>query len=268
MAQAVAAQQAANETLAEQKLRINSASQRGDQLTEQQTALEAEFHSTTEQEVTVTRSLNVARERLDKLQAGLAHAEARMSDNIRRIDELDSARGQRNRDCLAAQVELARSEQQLDHLRGQLSRYEQDRQDRQRTIAESNEHLAECVQRREQTEQNILAAESELAELFLRHETLTAQAASLVQQREQFRTERTEHAQVAQRHRAKIHKLEQELHAQDLVAGEIRHERATLESRFAKITASSLPSSPTSPRPRNNTSAKRSKPKSPICAAN
>jgi len=232
VAQAVAAHQAANEALAEQKLRINSASQRSDQLGEQQTSLETEFQAASEQEVAVTRSLDIARQRLDKLQGNLAQAEARMSDNIRRIDELDAARGQRNRDCLTAQVELARSEQQLDHLRGQLSRYEQDRQDRERTISEANDHLAECTHRREQAESNILAAESELAELFLRRESLTGHAATLSQQREQFRADRAQHVQVAQRHRTKIHKLEEELHAQDLAAGEIRHERTTLESRL------------------------------------
>jgi chromosome segregation protein len=234
VAQAVAAHQAANEALAEQKLRIAAAGQRSTQLAEQNTSLEAEFQSATEQEVSVTRSLGVAHERLDKIQSGLVQAEARMADNIRRMDELDSARQQRNRDCLSAQVELARSEQQLDHLRGQLSRYEQDRQDRERTIAEANDLLANCLARSSQAESNILAAESELAELFLRRETLAGQSAALSQQREQFRQDRVEHVQVAQRHRAKIHKLEQELHAQNLAAGEIRHERTTLESRTSE----------------------------------
>ncbi len=232
VAKAVATHQAANEALAEQKLRINSANQCSEQLTEQQKSLETEFNSASEQEVGVTRSLNLARERLDKLQTGLAQAEARMADNIRRIDELDTARQQCNRDCLAAQVELARSEQQLDHLRGQLHRYQQDREDRERTITEANEHLAQCLERGQQAESSILAAESELAELFLRREGLTAQADTLSQQREQFRVERTQHVQIAQRHRTKIHKLEEELHAQDLAAGEIRHERTTLESRL------------------------------------
>src|SRR5262249_17275574 len=43
VAKAVATHQAANEALAEQKLRINSANQRNDQLTEQHKSLETEF---------------------------------------------------------------------------------------------------------------------------------------------------------------------------------------------------------------------------------
>ncbi|HZZ27339.1 MAG TPA: chromosome segregation protein SMC [Pirellulales bacterium] len=232
VAGAVAAHQAASEALAEQKLRITTAAQRRDQLTEQHTALQAEFASAAEQEVAANRSLTIARERLDKLQADLAQTEARMSDNVRRIEELDASRQLRNRDCLSAQVELARSEQQLDHLRVQLRRYEQDRQDRERTVAEASEHLADCETRRQQSENNILTAEAELAELFLHREALTAEVASHTAQREQFRLDRAAHAQEAQRRRSAIRKLEEQLHAQDLAAGEIRHERTTLESRL------------------------------------
>ena len=105
--------------------------------------MQAEFQTATAQVEIVTKSLQSTRQRLDQLQASLAQAEARMSDNSRRIEELDAARQQRNRDCLSAQVELARSEQQLDHLRGQLRRYEQDRHERDRTIAEAREHMTE-----------------------------------------------------------------------------------------------------------------------------
>jgi chromosome segregation protein len=133
---------------------------------------------------------------------------------------------------LTAQVELARSEQQLDHLRCQLRRYEQDRQERERTIAEAAEQLAETQRRREQSESAILATESEVAQLYLQSEFLAAEASALIGQREQFRTQRAEAATIAQRHRSVIRKLEEQLHGRDLAANEIRHERATLEGRL------------------------------------
>ncbi len=162
--------QTAQGVLAEHRLRIRAAQQRRDQLQEQQTALQAEFKAATVQVEVVTKSLELARQRLEQLQASLAQAEARMSDNSRRIEELDAARQQRNRDCLSAQVELARSEQQLDHLRGQLRRYEQDRHERDRTIVEAREQMAESAVRRQQAEIHVLTAESELAELYLARE--------------------------------------------------------------------------------------------------
>ena len=185
-----------------------------------------------EQCETVAKSLASARSRLDQLQTNLAQSESRMSENTRRIEELDTARQQRNRDGLATQVELARGEQQLAHLRAQLRRYEQDREERGRTIEEANEQLNECLERSQQAEQRILTAEAEMAELFLQKETCRPKIAKLDERREQLRTERTAAVQIAHRHREKIRVVSEELHAKELAAGEIRHERATLEGRL------------------------------------
>jgi chromosome segregation protein len=232
VSEAFAGQQAAVEALAQERLRVGAAQERQQQLVDQQNALESELKAAVDQVQSVTHSLGTSRQRLDQLQLSVAQAEARMSDNTRRIDELDAARQLRNRDCLAAQVELARSEQQLDHLRGQLRRYEQDRNERERAIAEAREQLKLTTGRREQAETDILSAESELSELFLQGETLTAEAAGLNARRTQARADRLAAAQVAQQHRAAIHALEAQLHERELAAGEIRHKRGTLESRL------------------------------------
>jgi len=226
------AYQAAQGTLAEQRLRIHAAQQRREQLLEQQDAVQAEFQTAMAQVEIVNKSLQSTRQRLEQLQLSLAQAEARMSDNSRRIEELDAARQQRNRDCLSAQVELARSEQQLDHLRGQLRRYEQDRRERDRTIAEAHEHMTESNVRREEAELRILAAESDLANLYLAREALAIEAERLIQRREDFRQKRAESLQITQRQRGALRKLEEQLHTQDLAANEIRLERAALESRL------------------------------------
>jgi len=155
-----------------------------------------------------------------------------MADNRCRIDELDLARQERNRDCLSLQVELARSEQQLDHLRGQLRRYDQDRQERDRNIAEAAAQLAQCLERHQQADGQILASESELAELYLSRESLATEIVRSVEHREEVRRQRAVALQVAQRHRAKIRKLEEQLHTKELAAGEFRHERISLESRL------------------------------------
>ncbi len=114
---AAAAHHAAAEALAEQRLRVTSAQQRREQLTEQQATLETDLQAAGQQCETVAKSLTSARSRLDQLQTTLAQSESRMSENARRIEELDLARQQRTRDGLATQVDLARGEQQLAHLR-------------------------------------------------------------------------------------------------------------------------------------------------------
>lgn len=232
VADAAGAHQKASEALAEQRLRVGTAEQRRDQLAEQHAALESELQTAVEQYDAVVRSISVTRGRLDQLQAELTQAEARMSDNNRRIEELDLTRQQRNRDAMSAQVELARSEQQLDHLRSQLRRYEQDRQEREQTIAEVQEQLSDCRVRHQQSEARTLAAEAEAAELYLRKESLAAEMASLATRRNLVVGERAAAAQIAQKLRLKVRKLEEKLHKQDLAAHEIGHERSTLEARL------------------------------------
>ncbi|MCC7085688.1 MAG: chromosome segregation protein SMC [Pirellulales bacterium] len=232
VAEASSAHQVASEALAEQRLRVSTAQQRCEQIAEQQADLETDLHAAVEQHDSAARSMALARTRLDQLQTELSQAEARMSDNNRRIEELDAARQQRNHDAMAAQVDLARGEQQLDHLRLQLRRYEQDHREREQTIAEIDRQLADARLRQQQSEARTLAAEAEAAELYLRKETLTAEMAGLSDRRAIVVGERAGAAQWAHEHRQKTRKLEEQLHRLDLAAGEIGHERGTLEARM------------------------------------
>jgi chromosome segregation protein len=224
--------QSASEALAEQRLRVSAAEQRRDQLTEQRATLEADLQAAVEQYDGAMRSISATRSRLERLQTELTQAEARMADNSRRVEELDAARQQRNRDAMSAQVELARSEQQLDHLRSQVRRYEQDRQEREQTIHEVEQQLADCRVRHQQSEARTLAAEAEAAELYLRKEALAAEMGQLFDRRSIVLGERAGALQFAQKHRQKIRKLEEKLHQHELAANEVRHERGTLEARL------------------------------------
>ena len=78
----------------------------------------------------------------------------------------------------------------------------------------------------------MLRASSETAELYLRKETLAADAVRHLDEREQFREQKAQLAEEAQRLRAKIRKLETKLHAKELAAGEVRHERTALADRL------------------------------------
>ncbi len=81
-------------------------------------------------------------------------------------------------------------------------------------------------------ERDILAAESQLAEHYLRKERLAVQSLARVSERDGWHEEKVELAAASQRVRARIRKLEARLHAKELAAGEVRHERAALAERL------------------------------------
>src|SRR5262249_25610270 len=76
------------------------------------------------------------------------------------------------------------------------------------------------------------SAESELADLFLQGETLTAKAAEFNERRTAARADRVAAAHVAHQHRTAIHTFEEQLHERELAAGEIGHPRGAVESRL------------------------------------
>ncbi|MCH8315130.1 MAG: hypothetical protein IIA64_04075, partial [Planctomycetes bacterium] len=109
---------------------------------------------------------------------------------------------------------------------------ERDQQERGRTLAEDRSRLEICLERLHDADRNVLCAESEVAELYLRKESFAAEAVGQVEQRESWRERKAQFAGDVQRLRAKIRKLETKLHAKDLAAGEVRYERTTLADRL------------------------------------
>jgi chromosome segregation protein len=224
--------QRAAESLAEGRMRLASAQQRQLQFKQQAAATAALADSAQRDWQTTSESLVAARQLLTQRQAWMTQAELRISDNARRISELEEGREIRNHETMAAKVELARGEQQLEHLRAQLRQFEQDRQERHRAIADAGEHLSQCVGRIRESEERTLIAESQLAELYLRKETMSGQTIALVNRRETRRQERASAVEESQSHRARIRGFEEKLHKRELAAGELLHERTALVDRL------------------------------------
>ncbi|HEY2148569.1 MAG TPA: hypothetical protein VGH32_11565, partial [Pirellulales bacterium] len=224
--------QRAAETLAEQRIRFVAAQQRHSQLEQQLVTATAATESAEQAWRSTNDALADARRRLVDRQASLSDAEVRISNNARRVAELEDERQRRNRETMAAKIELARSEQQLEHLEAQLRQFERDREERQRAIADGQEHLAQSIGRLRETEEQILSSESELAGLYLQKESMSAQTAEFVAERAIKRNERAAAAEESQRHRAQIRKLEERLHQLQLSAGELTHQRTALVVRL------------------------------------
>jgi chromosome segregation protein len=227
-----AAHQQAAEELAELRLRLGAAEQKLAQLGDQQRAITDDARAVTDQCQAIIQTRTITRGKLEQVQNTLAQTEARLAENARRIEQLDSARQTRSREAMTVKLELARYEQQLDHLRGEVRRFEQERSERQRLLVESGEQLIEYLRRADEAEAAVLSGESELAELYLRKDSFGDETARLEQRRDELRGQRSAATHEAQRLRARFRRLEERLHKRELDAGALRHERTTLEERL------------------------------------
>lgn len=227
-----AEQQRAVEALNDHRLRLNAAEARKVQLADQLVRLSAEH----DQQKLVACS---AEESLEATRAGLAEAKGRLveaegasqatRDRVRRADELSQLS---QRQVTAAKVEAAKSEERLASLNTHLAQLHRDQQERRRSVDDCRQQLSRSRQRRRQAEANVLAAESELAGYFLLREALVAHTRELAERHEAQRISRGELQAAAQTSQSLARSLEQERHAKDLAANEVRHERATLAARL------------------------------------
>ena len=117
-------------------------------------------------------------------------------------------------------------------LHARLRQIEDGRQERTRALADGEEQLTQCILRAEACRWNILRAESDIAELYIRKEAFAGETVQHVDRREalQRRAERTGR-RVAKDPRQDS-QARGRIHAQDLAANELRHERTTLVERL------------------------------------
>lgn len=224
--------QRAVDALAEHRLKMNSLASRDEQLAERlarvetaQQAAESRLAKNSQALAAVGERLKTAQTRLGDLETAGAGVAAQMADIERR-------RGRIQREVTAAKIELAKSEERLTNLRLRRQQFEQDQQERRRSIADCREHLAQARRRSALAQMNILDAESQLAFCYLRKETLARETSAYVERRDLQRTARAELTAQAQSARQAVRSCEERQHAQELAAHEIRLERGALADRL------------------------------------
>lgn len=224
--------QAAIDALTEHGRRAAAAQERDQQLKRQRAVFEGELRAACVQHDSAERALSAARSQRERMELELADVEARLARLSEDRERLETERDTRERDTTEAKVELAKSEERLRNLQARRHQFEESRQERRRVIAENREHLLQCVERAEQSQRSILAAESEIAELYLRKESFARHTVELVEQREELRRERARATAEAQQVRARLRKLEEQIHAEELAGNEVRHDRNSLADRL------------------------------------
>lgn len=238
----------AGEAVSRHDHKLVAAHERKSHLARQRTSLEAEWRAAEGQYEVVGGMLADAREKLRVLEAGLADTERELARLAEELDRWEADRTSRGREATEAKIELAKGEERLGSLLARLRQFEESQLERQRALAENDEQLAQCLRRAEESQWNILRAESEIAELYLRKESSTSRTTGLVHEREAIQAERGQLSASAQRIRAKVRKLEEKVHAKELAANEVRLERNALVERFREdygVTLTDLEHEPT-----------------------
>ncbi len=221
-----------SERMAHEQLRVASCEERHAQLSLQSSSIEAELAAAESEHARASSALEQSRGELNQLTTAVADLEARLNQGIAQTEQLEQSRARYQREASATKIEMVKSEQRLAHLAAQRSQLERDQQERGRALDDNRSQLAVCLERLKQAERGILVAESELAELYLRKESFLAESVGHIERREGWRHQRAQIGQDVQRIRARVRKLEARLHAKELSAGQLRHERATLEDRL------------------------------------
>ena len=212
--------------------KITTAQERGSQLRQHRAELAAELEEATAGHDSACRALAQSRSDLQEIESGLADAESRLSSLDDRIDRLEADREVRNRETTEIKVEMAKSEERLQNLRGRMRQFEDSQQERRRAIDESRAQLAECIERARRSRWNILNAESDVANLYLRKEAFARQTVEFMHSREDIQQQRSQSTRDAQGARAGVRKFEEKIHTKELAANEIRHERNSLAGRL------------------------------------
>ena len=195
-------------------------------------ALEADRAAAERRHAAACEALGEARRRQAEAETTQYDLECRLSAAEKAIEALDAQQQSGVEATTEIKIELATSEERLRNLRGALRQVEEAGRELQGAIAEGRGQLADCQERSRQAERTILAAESEIAELYLAKEHLARTGAEAAARHEGLLQLRTAREVEAQELRAAVRKLDEKLHAQELAANAVRMERSAMAERL------------------------------------
>lgn len=218
--------------LADQRVRTRALADRQQLLEQERQTIAGESETARGQHETAQVQLQEARRELAEQESAIAALEAEIRQDEGRVEQVKSRRDHCQGELTRTQVDAAKSEQRLESLRAQMVQFETDHRERARSIADAETQLQQAVQRRDQTELQILRVTAELAQLYLRKQQLAEEIARENEVRQQHVTQRAAWAAEQETLRRRLRKLEDQQHKQELAAGELQHERNTLASRL------------------------------------
>ncbi|MCE5268962.1 MAG: chromosome segregation protein SMC [Planctomycetaceae bacterium] len=217
---------------AENRQSVSAAEQRRSQLDQQRASLVRELQAAQARLDATEHRLAHTRQEREAADAAVVGMEAGIQQLDQQLAELQSRRLEADHRTAAIKIELAQSEERLRNLRAHMRQFQDGQQERERAIEEAREHLAQGATRAEASCRAILAAETEIADLYLRKETFASDSVRLAGQRAELQQNRAALAAEAQKLRARVRKLEEKIHSAEIAATEARHERTSLADRL------------------------------------
>lgn len=214
------------------RLRKQSALDRHSALEIQHGSLVAEHNAAQHQHSTTQQQMDVARGELISLEAAVVDTSVAIQAGEKTLEQLEADRDKHSHLALAARVELATAEQQLDTLRARMTQFQEDERERTRAILDARQQFSQASERLLQTEREILRATSLLAEIYLAKETVARERTAFLDRRTQLVDERQTWSAQVQLHRKYAREVEEQLHAKELAARDLAHRRTTLAERL------------------------------------
>ena len=158
--------------------------------------------------------------------------ERQAADLTEQAGALDQERSVAEALVAATKIELGKREERLANLRLRARQLEQDQRERRRTVDEVAGELAQCLERLTHADRTVLAAESDLAMLYLDKEQAAEQTVAQIRDQEARRVRRIAWLADVQRLRTETRELEDRTHAHELATHEVRHARTAVADRL------------------------------------
>ncbi|MCA9186202.1 MAG: chromosome segregation protein SMC [Pirellulaceae bacterium] len=214
------------------RTRAEAARDSRDALLRQRECLDQEIHDAQTVAMKSGEELVQHRNALASLQQLLQETERAVLTADDQVAELDLRRQQLHDSVTAAEIQWAKSDQQLDALRRQLERYVHDLDERERLRTETIGELKRAERQQTECERRILDNTTALAELYLHDEAISGTVHAIAARCDELRLERSQLGKSAGRLRQQLTGIQQQLHARELEAERQRHERTALAERL------------------------------------
>lgn len=223
--------EAISSELNQARMNGRSISERLSSLNEQKEQLEADLQRESHRNDVARQQQLQQTERLDEVTSLVVQLSETIEELIESYTSLDEQRHERAEQVTSIKVELGKSEQTLDHLRGQLVRCEQDQRERDRAVNETRAQWKTAEERKRSAERALLAASSEQAELYLLAEFHDRQIARAAEKRVKHMAAHRNQSQALANHRKQLATLEETRHQMELLANQSQLERDALVQR-------------------------------------
>ncbi len=225
-------QKSINAAYAEQRALAQSAERQGEQLAHQREAAAEEVRQAQHQQGVLREDLQTANARLTEKRQLAANLTAEVDSSEQRCHELELRGRELTAEAAAAQIDFTHREHHRNDLQRRLVQFESDQQERGRSREELVRRESQSLARCREVDRSLLQATSELAVLYLGHESNVRHGSQLACRIAEVHEQRKQFSDQFQRLRSQIRVGEDRRHRVELAASELRHERTTLAERL------------------------------------